>query len=430
MITLESIFSKENLKQALSQVIRNKGAPGIDGMTVDEIIPWIYAHPNQLTNEIMSESYRFSPIRRVYIPKADGKQRPLGIPSVIDRVVQQAIAIALNEMYDSSFSNGSYGFRQNKSAHDAVKTAAAFLNMGYTYVIDLDLKSFFDMVNHEFLLQVLSNRIKDKRVLKLINKILKTEIIDGMELIKPSKGLTQGAPCSPVLANIILDLLDKELEKRGHKFCRYADDVIIFCKSQRAAERTYESISMFIEKKLHLIINKEKTKVGHINSTMKFLGFGFAKLKVNGNRSYRPIVHKKAKKDLRNNLRKILNKKCPKGIERTKEITNEFLMGWAHYFALGITISNMTKTESWIRHKIRAIYLKAWKRNSTKDENFRKLNTNSANICHTVANSSLGIWAKAKLANRTITKDIIHRQWGWMSITEIVKYKTWEILGY
>lgn len=174
MITLESIFSKENLKQALSQVIRNKGAPGIDGMTVDEIIPWIYAHPNQLTNEIMSESYRFSPIRRVYIPKADGKQRPLGIPSVIDRVVQQAIAIALNEMYDSSFSNGSYGFRQNKSAHDAVKTAAAFLNMGYTYVIDLDLKSFFDMVNHEFLLQVLSNRIKDKRVLKLINKIHKT----------------------------------------------------------------------------------------------------------------------------------------------------------------------------------------------------------------------------------------------------------------
>ena len=430
MITLESIFSTDNLKIAVSQVMQKKGAPGVDGLTTLDIIPWIKAHPHKLTNEIMNESYRFTPIRRVYIPKADGKLRPLGIPSVIDRVVQQALAIALSQEYDSTFSNGSFGFRPNRGAHDAIRTAVGFLNMGYSYVIDLDLKSFFDTVNHEFLLHLLAKRIKDKRVLRLVNKILKTEIIDKDEHIKPVQGLSQGAPCSPVLANIVLDLLDKELERRDHKFCRYADDVIILCKSERAAERTYASIAKFIEDKLHLTINKDKTNVGFINPSMKYLGFAFIKQKSQDVGKYRPVVHSKAKKSLMDKLRPLLNKKCPKGIEATKEATNLLLMGWSHYFAIGITSSNMDSTESWIRRKIRVIYLKAWKRNGTKDENFRKLKTNSDKICRMVANSSLGIWAKARLSNQIITNKVIHEEWGWMSIKAIVEDKTWEMLGY
>lgn len=432
MVTMESIFSYKNLLLATEQVIANKGAAGTDGLTVDDIKPWFRAHPHKLTKEIMEGTYQFQPIKRVYIPKSDGKQRPLGIPSVIDRVVQQAIAITLSEEYDRTFSSGSYGFRPNKSGHDAVKAVTAYLNMGYTYVIDLDLKSFFDTVNHAYLLRLLARRIKDCRVLKLINRILKTKIVDGEEIIKPRQGLTQGAPCSPILANILLDLLDKELERRGHKFCRYADDVVILCKSQTAAERTYVSISKFIEGELHLTINREKTQVGRLNADMKYLGFGFYKTnpKDGKNGEYRPTVHKKAKKNLRDKLRGMLNKKCPEGIEETREQFNQYMMGWAHYFALGINGSNMKDTEAWIRHKIRAIYLKAWKRNGTIDRELRSLKTNSRNQCFTVANCSLGIWAKAALANYVITKEIIHSMWGWKSIQDIVKSKAWTALGY
>ncbi len=432
MITLESIFSYSNLYQAKGQVIANRGAAGTDGLTVDDIEPRFKAHPHKLTSEIKEGTYQFQPIKRVYIPKHDGKMRPLGIPSVIDRIVHQAIAIALSEEYDSTFSSGSYGFRPNKSGHEAVKAMTAFMNMGYTYVIDLDLKSFFDTVNHEHLLRLLARHIQDRRVLKLINQILKTKIVDGEEIIKPRQGLTQGAPCSPILANILLDLLDKELEKRGHKFCRYADDVVILCKSQTAAERTYASISKFIEGKLHLTINQEKTQVGQINPDMKLLGFGFYKTSPKDGKEgeYRPIVHKKAKDNLRNKLRDMLNKKCPNGIEDTKEQFNQYMMGWAHYFSLGITAHNMEKTESWIRHKIRAIYLKAWKRNGTIDREFKALGTNSRKMCCTIANSSLGIWAKSQFANHVITKEVIHSIWGWKSIHEIVISKAWIALGY
>ena len=252
MITLESILEKDNLNKAFRQVESNKGTAGIDDMTVDELEPWIRAHPHELTNRIQSGKYRQHPVMRVYIPKDNGEKRPLGIPRVIDRLVQQAVAQELSREFEPIFSDNSYGFRPNRSAHDAIRKVIANANDGYEYVIDLDLAKFFDTVNHSKLLQVLSETIKDGRVISLIHKFLRAKIMDEGKVTTPTIGTPQGGPVSPVLANILLNELDKELDKRGHHFVRYADDMMIMCKSQRAAQRTYESITKFIEKKLFL----------------------------------------------------------------------------------------------------------------------------------------------------------------------------------
>ena len=275
MITLEGIFSQDNLTIAYKNVIANKGAPEIDGLTCNDFPQWFLDHPNELTTAIMNGTYKPKPIKRVYIPKENGEERPLGIPCILDRIVEQAIAQALSQEYDESFSDYSYGFRPHRGAHDAVKAITNYLNDGYTYVVHLDISKFFDSVSHGKILHLLSERISDGRVISLINKILRCKIIDGNDVITPKFGLTQGAPCSPVLANILLDLLDKELERRGHKFARYADDVIIICKSLKAAMRTFKSVKKFIEEKLLLKINEQKSKVQGINPSIKFLGFGF-----------------------------------------------------------------------------------------------------------------------------------------------------------
>ena len=433
MITLEGIFSPGNLKLAVEQVQANKGAPGIDGLTCDDIQQWFYDHPYELTNAIKNGTYKPLPIRRVYIPKDNGEKRPLGIPSVVDRVVQQAIAQTLSAEYDRTFSENSYGFRPNRGAHDAVKAINGYLNEGYTFVVDIDLAKFFDTVSHGKILRLLSERIKDGRVISLINKILTTKIIDGKTVIKPKTGLTQGAPCSPVLANILLDLLDKELERRGHKFARYADDLIIVCKSMKSAERTFESIKKFIEEKLLLKINTEKSKVQAITPEIKFLGFAFYKVQTKGTdkTKYRPIVHSKSKRKLVDKLRNtFLRRKYAQKIDEIKEKLTKYLMGWSHYFALGITKSNMDKVEAWMRHKIRVLYMKIWKKNKTKEDKLVGFKTNSKERCHTIAHSSLGIWAKALFANFAMTNKVIHEIMGWPSITRIVQTKAWTILGY
>lgn len=434
MITLEKIVSTENLMLAMEQVVANDGAPGIDGVVCDSLPQWFREHAHELTGAILDGTYKPLPIRRVYIPKDNGEKRPLGIPAAVDRTVQQAIALVLTEHYDATFSQGSYGFRPGIGAHDAIKQVCDYLNEGYVAVIDLDLAKFFDTVNHSKILRLLSERITDGRVISLINKILKTKIVEENNTVTtPKAGLTQGAPCSPILANILLDLLDKELELRNHKFVRYADDVMILCKSCRAAQRTYESVKNFIEKKLLLKINEQKTQVQIISPSIKFLGFGFYKTKDTKGKpgKYRPIVHKKSKQRLINTMRtKYLSKNRRNSIEDTRKATNQYLMGWAHYFALGITATNMREVEGWIRRKIRAMYLKAWKKNRTKEENFVKLDTNSAERCHIVAHSSQGPWAKALHSNYIITNDVIHKIWGWMNISDIVKNKAWTILGY
>ncbi len=339
MITLEEIVSPENLMLAMKQVVANDGAPGIDGITCDKLPEWFRKHTHELTSAILDKTYKPLPIRRVYIPKDNGEKRPLGIPAAIDRVVQQAVAQVLTDTYDCTFSQGSYGFRPGIGAHDAVKQVCDYLNEGYVAVIDLDLAKFFDTVNHSKLLRLLSERITDGRVISLINRILKTKIVEtDNTVITPTAGLTQGAPCSPILANILLDLLDKELEHRHHKFVRYADDVMILCKSRRAAQRTYESTKKFIEKKLLLKINESKTKVQLISPTIKFLGFAFHKTRGTKDKPgrYRPIVHKKSKQRLINTMRvKYLRRNRRDSIEEIRKATNQYLMGWSHYFAPG-----------------------------------------------------------------------------------------------
>ena len=428
------IVSSENLEQAMLKVAQNKGAPGLDGVTCDDLPKLFREHSQEWMSAVLDGTYNPLPIRRVYIPKENGEKRPLGIPTVKDRVIQQAVAIVLTNEYDSTFSPNSYAYRPEIGARDAVNQATAYLNEGYTALVDLDLAKFFDTVNHSKILRILSEKIKDGRVISLINKILKAKIVDGDEIISPQEGLAQGAPCSPILANILLDLLDKELERRNHKFTRYADDVVIYCKSIRAAERTYVSIKEFIEDKLLLKINENKTKVQKVNPTVKYLGFGFYKPKASKDTKvtkYRPIVHSRSKQKLKKTLSfKYLRRNRKASLEETKRAMNQYLMGWTHYYVMGITKTNMDEIDSWIRHKIRAIYLKMWKKNKTKEDNFRKLGTNSDKRCHIVAHSSQGPWAKSLHANYIITKDVIHEVWGWMSIASIAKNKSWVILGY
>ena len=276
-ITLEAILEPSNLKEALKRVVANRGAPGIDGMEVGQLLDWIRNHPGQLTKAIKEGTYRPSPVKRASIPKEEpGKFRDLGIPTVIDRLVQQATAQVLDWAYDRDFSDRSFGFRRNMRAHHALRVITAEADQGYRWAVDMDLAKFFDTVNHSRLIRKLSLKIKDGRVISLIHKMLRSGVQINGE-IKPTEiGLMQGGPLSPLLANIYLDELDKELEKRGHRFARYADDLICICKSRRAAERTLASLTRFVQEKMLLKVNREKSHVAYISSPQtKFLGYGF-----------------------------------------------------------------------------------------------------------------------------------------------------------
>lgn len=421
MITLESILEKDNLSKAFRQVVSNKGTAGIDDMTVDELEPWIRAHPHELTNRIQSGKYRQHPVMRVYIPKDNGDMRPLGIPRVIDRLVQQAVAQELSREFEPRFSDNSYGFRPNRSAHDAIRKVVANANDGYEYVIDLDLAKFFDTVNHSKLLQVLSETIKDGRVISLIHKFLRAKIMDEGEVTTPTIGTPQGGPVSPVLANILLNELDRELDKRGHHFVRYADDMMIMCKSQRAAQRTYESISKFIEKKLFLNINKDKTKVCHLSEDVKFLGYTFIKrqLKDDETTKWHASVHRKSLSKLKVKIKALTDRRCPKGWSTTKTELNTVLRGWFNYFRLGIRKSLVTTIDGWTRRRIRQMYWKTWKRNSTRIKELEKLGINK-DKAYQWGNSSKSYWkvAGSFILCKALTNNTIKEK-GWSLLSDL-----------
>ena len=421
MITLESILEKDNLNKAFRQVVSNKGTAGIDDMTVDELEPWIRAHPHELTNRIQSGKYRQHPVMRVYIPKDNGEKRPLGIPRVIDRLVQQAVAQELSREFEPIFSDNSYGFRPNRSAHDAIRKVIANANDGYEYVIDLDLAKFFDTVNHSKLLQVLSETIKDGRVISLIHKFLRAKIMDEGKVTTPTIGTPQGGPVSPVLANILLNELDKELDKRGHHFVRYADDMMIMCKSQRAAQRTYESISKFIEKKLFLNINKDKTKICHLSEDVKFLGYTFMKrqLKNDETTKWHASVHRKSLAKLKVKIKALTDRRCPKGWSTTKTELNTVLRGWFNYFCLGIRKSLVTTIDGWTRRRIRQMYWKTWKKNSTRIKELEKLGINK-DKAYQWGNSSKSYWriAGSFILCRALTNKTIKEK-GWSLLSDL-----------
>lgn len=271
---LEYILTPDNLNRAYRQVKANKGSGGIDKMDVEHLLPYLRSHKVEIVESLLDGKFRPNPVRRVEIPKDGGKMRQLGIPTVVDRVIQQAIAQVLGLLYEPKFSDGSYGFRPGRSAHQALRRAQEIINDGYKYCIDLDLEKFFDTVNQSKLVQLLSDTIKDGRVVSLIHKYLRAGVMIGHKFEETEQGVPQGGPLSPLLSNIMLNELDRELERRGLPFVRYADDCIIFCKSPRAAERVCESISRFIEKKLFLKVNREKTHVGSVNG-QKYLGYSF-----------------------------------------------------------------------------------------------------------------------------------------------------------
>ena len=271
---LEYILTPDNLNRAYRQVKANKGSGGIDKMDVEQLLPYLRRHKVEIVESLLGGKYRPNPVRRVEIPKDGGKTRQLGIPTVVDRVIQQSIAQVLSLVYEPKFSDGSYGFRPGRSAHQALHRAQEIIDRGYRYCIDLDLEKFFDTVNQSKLIQLLSDTVKDGRVVSLVHKYLRAGVMVSHKFEATEQGVPQGGPLSPILSNIMLNELDQELERRGLPFVRYADDCIIFCKSPRAAERVCESISRYIEKKLFLKVNREKTHVGRVNG-QKYLGYSF-----------------------------------------------------------------------------------------------------------------------------------------------------------
>lgn len=271
---LEFILNSANLNAAYRQVVVNGGTGGVDKMGTSELLPYLNLYQDKLLSNIRNGKYRPTPVRRVEIPKENGNTRPLGIPTVVDRFVQQAISQVLIRLYEPQFSDNSFGFRPHRSAHDALQRVQEYANQGYRYCIGLDLEKFFDTVNHSKLIEVLSRTVKDGRVVSLIHKYLNAGVIVSHKYEETSDGVPQGGPLSPILSNILLNELDKELERRGHRFVRYADDCLILCKSLRATERVRDSISTFIEKRLFLKVNKEKTEVGSIVGK-KYLGYSF-----------------------------------------------------------------------------------------------------------------------------------------------------------
>ena len=378
-ITLERIVDRENLNKAYKKVISNKGSAGVDDMETFELADYIKEHPYEISSAILNGTYRPKPIKRVYIPKDNGEQRPLGIPTVIDRLVQQAVALVLSEEYEKVFSDNSFGFRPERSCKSAITRALEYVNSGLEWVIDLDLSKFFDTVNHSKLLQLLSDRIKDGRVVSLIHRFLRAPICeDGKVSKKVTIGTPQGGVISPVLANIMLNELDQLLDSRGIKFVRYADDMVILCGSKKAAERILGNVTEFIEKKLFLKVNKDKTKILQACEESQFLGFGFTQKISRRKKEEYPtpkffaIVHEKKRTKFLKNIKVILDRKAPGGISKVKEKLKVYIRGWGNYLKGAIPSSWMQKTDSLIRRRVRQLLWKQWKKPQKRYTEIRK----------------------------------------------------------
>ena len=395
---IDRILSEENIKAAIHAVKSNKGAPGIDKMAVEALDEYFAKHGEEIKEQIRAKRYKPQPVRRVYIPKANGKQRPLGIPTVVDRVIQQATAQILSVGYERYFSDHSHGFRPNRSCHTAMEQALEYLNAGCEWVIDLDIEKYFDTVNHDKLISILRERINDAPTLHLIRSFLKAGVMEEGLVSPTDEGVPQGGPLSPVLSNVYLDKLDKELEARGLNFVRYADDCNIFVRSEMAADRVMASVSSWLERKLRLKVNATKTKVVRPTGS-NFLGFTFWKSSEGW--KPRPLAERKAR--LCGKVKEILCRKRaaarPLGYTFTR--LNQVLRGWINYFRTG-SMKGWLKNElgPWMRHKVRVVILKQWKKPKTIYKNLMKLNIAfGCNMTHEdifkVANSRLGLYRRS-----------------------------------
>lgn len=383
---LDMIVERGNMRKAYKRVVSNKGSHGIDGMKVDELLPFLNENWIAIKEQLLGGKYKPELVRRVEIPKPDGGIRLLGIPTVLDRLIQQAIAQVLGGVYNHTFSNSSFGFRPRLGAKDAVLAAQDHMNDGYTWVVDIDLEKFFDRVNHDILMSKLEGRIGDKRVLKLIRRYLESGVLINGLKVSTEEGTPQGGPLSPLLANIMLDELDKELENRGHRFCRYADDCNIYVKSRSAGNRVMASISNFIENKLRLKVNESKSAMDR-PWKRKFLGFSFYCSKD----GIKIRIHDKSIKRFREKVREITNRN--KGISMEYRIyrLNQITTGWVNYFGLADAKGRMQSLDAWIRRRLRACYWKQWKKIRTKHDNLVRLGTEDSKAWE-FANTRKSYW--------------------------------------
>ena len=382
---MEAVCERKNCRQALARVKSNKGSAGIDGMTVEQLPTYLKRHWPTIREQLWRGTYKPQPVKRVEIPKPDGGRRKLGIPTVLDRFIQQAVMQVLQRSWDRTFSAHSYGFRPGRSAHQAVSKAQQYIAAGYGWVVDLDLEKFFDRVNHDKLMAKLARRISDKRMLKLIRAFLRAGVLEGGLVSAVDEGTPQGGPLSPLLSNIVLDELDRELEQRGHRFVRYADDCNIYVRSQRAGERVMKSVSQFITRKLKLKVNEQKSAVSR-PSKRKFLGFSFI-----WRRELRRRIAPKAITRFKQRVRELTRRTRGVKVETMVAQLSRYLRGWRGYFGFCQTPWVLRSLESWLRGRLRAVVWKQWKRGKVRFAELRKRGVSKDLAARTVG-SAHGPW--------------------------------------
>jgi group II intron reverse transcriptase/maturase len=386
---LEQVLRLENMFTAQERVVSNRGSAGIDGMTIEELQPYLIKNYRELCESIQGGWYKPKPVKRVEIPKPDGGKRLLGVPTVIDRMVQQALVQVLQPIIEQTFSESSYGFRPKRSAHQAIRRAKQYYEEGYTYVVDLDLEKYFDTVNHDLLIKMIRETVKDEAVIALIKRFLKSGVMADGLISQTEQGTPQGGNLSPLLSNIYLTKFDRMLEERGHKFVRYADDCNIYVKSQRAAERVMEGCITFLEGKLKLKVNRKKSAIGS-PTRLKFLGFSLYRHKEGiGIR-----VHEKPLKRLKDRLKLLTSRKRGGKIERILEELTRLINGWLGYYSIADVKAYLKRISEWLRRRIRQIYWKRWKRTRTRLENLIQLKV-PRNKAWEWANTRKGYWCIA-----------------------------------
>lgn len=397
---LEQVLDATNMQRAWQAVRRNKGAPGIDGMTIEEFPAFAREHWERLRSQLTNGTYRPAPVRRVFIPKPDGTQRPLGVPTVLDRVIQQAIAQVLTPLYDGEFSDHSYGFREGRNAHQAVRQVQACWKQRRCHAVDCDLKAFFDTVNHDRLLTQLRAKIGSGKLLRLIGCYLRAGVVlpDGTREATP-QGVPQGGPLSPLLANIVLDPLDKELQRRGHQFARYADDFLILVRSAKAAQRVMASVTRYVEDKLKLVVNRIKSKSAPLDQC-SFLGFQLT------NRG-KVKWTEKAFQRFKLNVKEITRRNRGQNAAAVIVELRRYVQGWMNYFGISHTYREVLNLDTWIRRRVRLYYWKQWKQPRTRRRHLIKLGADPKEV-HMATRSRKGYW---RMSHNSIVQQALSNRW-------------------
>ncbi len=409
---IQRVLDRDNMFKALERVEKNKGAPGVDGIPVTELREFLKSHWKDIKASLLNGTYQPAPTKRVTIPKPGGGRRQLGIPTVLDRLIQQAIAQILTPIFDPRFSDQSYGFRPGRNAHMAVRKALEYQKLGYTYVVDMDLEKFFDRVNHDILMGLVAKVVKDKILLKLIRSYLTAGLLEGGLTSGSREGTPQGSPLSPLLSNIMLDIWDKELEKRGHKFCRYVDDQNIYVKSKRAGERVFSSVKAFLMKRLKLGVNEAKSAVDFAWKR-KFLGYTFLGIKTPKIR-----VAKESLKRLKTRIKEVTRGHRSQPIESRIESLNIYLRGWMGYFQLTETPGTLKGLDSWIRHRLRMCMMKQWRKPKTRVRNLLFLGLPEEQTRLYATGKRYWYLSNTKWMNMTLNRDYWERK-GFKSLEKL-----------